>query len=289
MKIEWHRSVFKPIIFAGRRYIIKRDDLLQPIGGNKSRKLYHLSQQNLSSIDRIVSYGGAQSNAMWALSQFCKLKSINFDYYTRTVPHWLRQNPNGNLAAALDAGMTWHITQSGLPPKPIATGSLLIPQGLSMPEAELGIKKLANEISDYCEAEKIPDAAIVLPSGTGATALYLQQNLPHTVYTVPCIGDEKTLSQLFLQLLPNAKRYPVIINNQPFKAFRFGEPHAQLLAMYQTLLDTTGIEFELLYDAKTWLNLVNWQQDKPIIYLHNGGTSGNASMLARYRRLGLLD
>jgi 1-aminocyclopropane-1-carboxylate deaminase/D-cysteine desulfhydrase-like pyridoxal-dependent ACC family enzyme len=56
--------------------------------------------------------------------------------------------------------------------------------------------------------------------------------------------------------------------------------------MYQQLLAQTDIEFELLYDAKTWLVLQEWTCDKPILYLHNGGISGNASMLARYRRLG---
>ena len=289
MKFEWDKSVFETIQFSGREYTIKRDDLLRPIGGNKSRKLYYLSQQDLSSVSKIVSYGGAQSNAMLALSQFCQLKSIRFEYYTRPVPKWLKAKPIGNLAAALDHGMEWQITDSGLPTEPLDTNSLLIPQGISMPEAELGIKQLAEEINDYCIDNGITDAAIVLPSGTGATALYLQQHLKQTVYTVPCIGDKDTLTQLFTQLLPHAKWHPKILENQASRKFRFGEPHAKLLSIYQALLEQTSIEFELLYDAKTWLNLVDWSCDQPIIYLHNGGISGNASMLARYRRLGMLD
>lgn len=285
MQIEWDRSIFEPVRFAGRQYIIKRDDLLLPIGGNKARKLYHLSQQDLSTIDTIISWGGAQSNAMLALSQFCELQSIRFEYYTRPVPKWLKQKPLGNLAVALSCGMHWHIVESGHPPKSLPPASLLIPQGISMPEAESGIQKLAHEINDYCKAQGITDAAIVLASGTGATALYLQQHLKHTVYTVPCIGDTKTLTQLFNQQLPHAQRYPVILDDELTKKYRFGEPHPKLLSTYQKLLDETGIEFELLYDAKTWLTLNNWQCGIPIIYIHNGGISGNASMLARYRRL----
>jgi 1-aminocyclopropane-1-carboxylate deaminase/D-cysteine desulfhydrase-like pyridoxal-dependent ACC family enzyme len=287
MQIEWQRSTFESIVYAGRKYIIKRDDLLLPIGGNKARKLYHLSQQNLSKVKNIVSFGGAQSNAMLALSQFCKFHNIQFEYYTRAVPKWLKQKPLGNLANALDNGMQWHINQFGLPPESLGESKLLIPQGISMPEAELGIKKLAVEIEQYCSKTGLEDIAIVLPSGTGATALYLQQRLSHTVYTIPCIGNAETLTSLFKQLLPAAEKYPTIIDNTETESFRFGEPHVELLNIYQELLKSTGIEFELLYDAKAWLTLINWQCDKPIIYIHNGGTSGNISMLARYKRLGM--
>ena len=158
-----------------------------------------------------------------------------------------------------------------------------------MPEAEFGIKKLAKEIEQYCAEMNVKEMAVVLPSGTGATALYLQQHLTHTVYTIPCIGTSETLSALFKQLLPDAVRYPVIISEERSTTFRFGEPHSELLTMYQELKESTGIEFELLYDAKIWLTLKHWECDKPILYIHNGGTSGNASMLARYRRLGMLE
>ena len=287
MQIQWERSNFDSIVSAGRKYIIKRDDLLLPIGGNKARKLYHLSKQDLSKVSSIVSFGGAQSNAMLALSQFCKSQNIQFDYYTRAVPKWLKQKPLGNLANALDNGMQWYVNQSGLPPEDLDESKLLIPQGISMPEAELGIKKLAEEIQQYCSETGLEDIAVVLPSGTGATALYLQQHLIHTVYTIPCIGNAETLTALFNQLLPDAGRHPTILDEAETENFRFGEPHAELLAIYEQLLESTGIEFELLYDAKAWLTLLNWPCDKPIIYIHNGGTSGNASMLARYKRLGM--
>lgn len=286
MQIEWEKSVFNPIIFAGRTYIIKRDDLLRPIGGNKARKLFALSQQDLSTIKSITSFGGAQSNAMLALAHFCALKHIRFDYYTRSVPKWLKQKPLGNLAHALNQGMHWHINSTGLPPDTPDKSILCIPQGISMPEAELGIKKLALEIENYCVQEEISELAIVLPSGTGATALYLQQHIKHTVYTVPCIGNSNVLMQFFKQQLPDAKQYPTILP-EPSQVFRFGEPHIELLSIYKALLASTGIEFELLYDAKTWLSLIDWQSDKTILYIHNGGVSGNASMLARYQRLGL--
>jgi 1-aminocyclopropane-1-carboxylate deaminase/D-cysteine desulfhydrase-like pyridoxal-dependent ACC family enzyme len=89
--------------------------------------------------------------------------------------------------------------------------------------------------------------------------------------------------QLFKQLLPDAERYPTILDTQ--KRYHFGEPHSELLEIYQELLTATGVEFELMYDAKTWLTLKDHAFDAPVLYLHNGGISGNESMLARYRRL----
>ena len=285
--IDWQRSVIQTITVNGRDYFLKRDDLLEPISGNKARKLEGLLNQDLSDVQRLVSYGGAQSNAMLALAQLANLLNICFDYYTRPVPKWLKASPNGNLQEALSYGMRWHISETGQPPATIAQANdphtRLIPQGISMPEAAIGIKRLADEIQNFCDAQNIENLAVVLPSGTGATALYLQQYLSHTVYTVPCIGDRETLEQLFKQLEPKAKRYPEILDTQ--KRYHFGEPHPELLTMYQQLLEETGVEFELLYDAKTWLVLKEWACDKPILYLHNGGVSGNASMLARYRRL----
>ena len=276
--------------FNGHDYFLKRDDLLTPIAGNKARKLHGLLQTDLSPYQQIISYGGAQSNAMLALAQLCQLINVPFYYYSHPVPKWLKQNPLGNLREALNCGMQWHITDNGLPPDPESfesdcteSKSLLIPQGITTPEARIGLKLLAEEINDFCETQNIDSIAVVTPSGTGATALYLQQYLKHTVYTVPCIGDESTLTQLFKQLLPEAERYPTILDTS--KRYHFGEPHAELLEIYQDLLALTGVEFELMYDAKTWLVLKDQTFNTPVLYLHNGGISGNESMLARYRRL----
>ncbi len=285
MKIHWQHSTIDSFNFAGRDYLVKRDDLLTPLNGNKARKLYGLLDDlELSRYQRVISHGGAQSNAMLAIAQLCQLLQIEFHYYTRTPPKWLKQSPNGNLKEALACGMQWHINEFGQAPEVDESAeTLFIPQGIAMPEAELGIQKLAEEIQAYCEAESLDDIAIIQPSGTGTTALYLQQHLPYTVYTVPCIGDAATLTQLFKQLLPDAPRYPVILESN--KPYHFGQPYPELLETHLSVTEASGIEFELMYDAKTWFVLKDWECDLPILYIHNGGVSGNSSMLARYRRL----
>ena len=299
--INWQDSVIQTIRFNDQEYYLKRDDLLTPIAGNKARKLYGLLQTDLTQYQGVISHGGAQSNAMLAVAQLCQLLNLPFQYYTRPVPKWLKQNPLGNLRGALECGMQWEITRNGLPPAPDTkpstsnnndidtpqtSKSLYIPQGISMPEAQAGLKLLAVEIEEFCETHGIKQLSIITPSGTGATALFLQQYLSHTVYTVPCIGDRQTLDQLFKELLPEAPRYPVILDTE--KRYHFGEPHPELLHVYQELLASTGVEFELMYDAKTWLVLKKQMFGTPVLYIHNGGVSGNESMLARYRRLATL-
>lgn len=288
MKIHWQHSTIDRFHFAGREYLVKRDDLLTPLNGNKARKLYGLLEgYELASYHRVISHGGTQSNAMLALAQLCQLLDIEFHYYTRTPPKWLKQTPIGNLKAALDCGMQWHVNETGQPVRTDSSAdTLFVPQGIAMPEAELGIKKLAEEIETFCTEQGLQDIAVVQPSGTGTTALYLQQHLPYRVYTVPCIGNAETLTQLFKAILPDAKRYPVILESK--KPYHFGQPHIDLLDIHHDIADASGIEFELMYDAKTWRVIKDWQCDLPILYIHNGGVSGNSSMLARYRRLGYL-
>ena len=104
-------NVLTKVRFGGRVLYIKRDDqrAIQDtvIKGNKSRKLYHLSQTR--PFPHIVaSYGGAQSNSMLALAQLISTvsPSTQFYYFTKPLPKFLRDRPNGNLAVALQKGMT---------------------------------------------------------------------------------------------------------------------------------------------------------------------------------------
>ena len=64
-------NLFQKITFQNKSYIIMRDDLCHPIlSGNKARKLQYILDDNESlHIAKIVSFGGNQSNFMFALSQ----------------------------------------------------------------------------------------------------------------------------------------------------------------------------------------------------------------------------
>ena len=53
------------INFDGHEFYIKRDDLIsRDFSGNKARKFHYFLDHDLPQIDKIVSYGSNQSNAM---------------------------------------------------------------------------------------------------------------------------------------------------------------------------------------------------------------------------------
>ena len=136
-----------PIIkttFEKNSFFIKRDDLLsRDFSGNKARKFYYFLKNNFPNIDTLISYGSAQSNAMYSLSVLAKMKGWNFEYYVKNIPSYLKENPHGNYLNALKNKMI--IKDENLP-KTFSKSTLFIEEGGRQKEAEFGIKILAKEI-----------------------------------------------------------------------------------------------------------------------------------------------
>ncbi len=282
-------SIFKPsrvdgVIFGGEKYFIKRDDLLShDFSGNKARKFEYFLANPPKSIKSIISYGSNQSNAMYSLSVLAKKLGVEFIYVTHHVSEFLKQNPTGNYLAALENGMKLLLADN--PEQKclelVDEQNLYIKEGGAIKEARFGIKNLADEIKRWAKDKKYD---IFLPSGTGTTALYLQQHLDFNVFTTPCVGDESYLKQQFNEL--EKTKHPIILN--PPKKYHFGKIKKELYDIYKDLLNQTDIEFDLLYDSVGWLTLLSNKSvfKHPIIYIHQGGILGNASLLQRYKHKG---
>jgi len=110
------------VMIRDRFVYLKRDDQLRlpgsQISGNKARKMHSLNKLPDQDFPVcLVSYGGPQSNAMLALAAIVRFqneklglgpdhaKRKRFVYYTRKLPRFLRNQPNGNLFRALSLGM----------------------------------------------------------------------------------------------------------------------------------------------------------------------------------------
>ena len=197
------------ITFKGREYWLKRDDLINHyFNGNKARKFQYFLEQDLSEYKTVASYGGNQSNAMYSLSAFAKIKGLKFDYYVKPIPKWLKENPVGNFKAALEMGMNYielndyesffqNMSSKEKSFHEIGKDVLLIRQGGAEKEAEYGVKILADEINAFAEEKEINNLSVFVQSGTGTTAVFLQKHLKHKVYTTPNIGDSKYLQKQF--------------------------------------------------------------------------------------------
>lgn len=275
--------------FFGRTFFLKRDDLLHPcLNGNKARKFFALAHRFPPHVKTLISHGGTQSNAMFALSCLAQKQGAAFLYYVKNIPSYLRQYPNGNYLAALKNGMQVFETGVDYPrtiealKQDVNEDTLFIPQGGAGEIAERGVQKLAAEVENFAKAHHLKNPVVITSSGTGTTAFYLQKHCKLCeVYTVPCVGDKKYLLEQMsvlgevgeIFILDSAQRYT------------FGKPYAALYEMYKQLLDD-GVVFDLLYDVKTWLVLgenLKYFEDRDVIFIHSGGVQANASMLERYK------
>ncbi|WP_148623750.1 1-aminocyclopropane-1-carboxylate deaminase [Aliarcobacter cryaerophilus] len=283
--MKFTNSKTSEIFLNNQRYFLKRDDLLHSdFSGNKARKFYYFLKNDLKGIEKIISHGSNQSNAMYSLSVLCKLKNLKFDYYVSHLPDILKENPNGNYKEALKNGMNLIV---GEIPKTFKENELFISEGGAVKEASFGIEILANEIKTWAKEQKIEEKKlkIFLPSGTGTTALYLQHYLPFELFTCACVGDDEYLIKQFLDL--EEKNHPKILKKE--KKYHFGKLYKEFYLKHIELLKQTNIEFDLIYDSLGWIvfeefvkNLEN-KDDYIFLYIHQGGVLGNKTMIERYK------
>lgn len=279
-------SAVETFRFRGTIYYIKRDDTLDTcLSGNKYRKLYTLLQTPKTEYEQLISHGGVQSNAMVALACLCAQKGWEFHYYTKHCPPQQKVAPSGNLQRALALGMQLHECGKGydeqlfLLRETRSKQSIFIPQGGADPQAEAGVQRLAEEIEAFRLLQGWDRFYVATPSGTGTTAYYLARHLPEiTVLTTPLVGDEAYLKEQMLRLGAIPSNLRIL---ETSKRYRFAKPYSEFYEIWHELCDG-GVLFDLIYAPKLWhcLDAVSW--DAPVLYVHSGGTSGNATMLERY-------
>lgn len=287
--------------------------VLPGICGNKARKLASLAVADASEVpSEVVSHGGVQSNAMLALAQLCWHRDRRpFTYHTKPMPRWLRAKPTGNLAGALRLGMQLVEHKSAMAYEAacahIASAPGFVPQGAAWPGAEEGIKSLAHDICAWRSEMPSGDGwvgatdsvtrhlrrdvaaplaarplAVVIPSGTGTTALFVARHVPPDVrvFAVPCVGDadylrlqwarleeavEATTSaarrpNTALSAVPSARtRRPEIL--EPPSAVPFATPDVSLLAQWRHAA-ASGVLLDLVYGVPDWIDASNPQTPK---------------------------
>lgn len=81
------------------------------------------------------------------------------------------------------------------------------------------------------------------------------------------------------------KQKPQIFILKTPRKFHFAKPYKELLSIYQRALEQTGIEFSLLYDGVGLRTMLFYRDifTRKVLYIHQGGTRGNASLLERYK------
>lgn len=280
----------------GLDFFVKRDDLIDPrFSGNKFRKLYSLFKFNSNDYSKVISYGGAQSNAMLSIAYLAAMKGWEFVYYVKKIPKRLESSPSGNLRRALELNMKLRQLPHSIfyesiekIRRGISEDEIFIPQGGADPVAAEGVKVLADEIKEWMCCNSIESLSVATPSGTGTTALFLAKYLPESVdvVTTPVVGDEETLRLQWQKLHSEGESLPKILAS--LKKHPFAKPDIRFLEAWRSL-KRSGILFDLIYAPKMWLELEVFYEElkKPVLYIHSGGVSGNESQLQKYRFKGI--
>ncbi len=296
------QSPMQQVEFAGYQMLIKRDDLLSHhFSGNKARKLGYFLEHDFPDIQKIMGYGSVQANSLYSLAALAKIKNWQLDFFVHRIPEWLKNTPIGNYEGALMLGANIIEkkvdknsnldTEMRKIAKGLSSKTLFIPEGGRCEQAKYGIRRLANELIDYCQHNKITKPLFMLPSGTGTTALYLQtlfreSQLHYRVFTCACVGGDKYLQKQFSELSVDSENWPTILPTK--KKYHFSKLYPEFYHLWQQLKQQTQVEFDLLYDPLGWQTLLTFLKDKSstneVIYIHQGGLVGNQSMLLRYQR-----
>lgn len=289
-------SAVEPFMFRGRTFFVKRDDTIHPLfSGNKFRKLYAFLATPAARYSHVISYGGTQSNAMLSIAALCKQKGWRFDYHAKPVPGHIRSEPTGNLKQALQLGMNLHEVSHEAYRETVAgllerreEETLVIPQGGADKVAWEGMTVLAGEIRQWLAGTgRETNITVVTPSGTGTTAFFLAEALPGVrVVTTAVVGDAAYLREQMRRFGPIPPNLTILKSS---RKHHFGKPYPELLKLYRELRDN-GMEFDLIYGAKMWHDLIELPrvEGEVILYVHSGGLIGNETMLERYRYKGML-
>ena len=159
-----------------------------------------------------------------------------FIYYTKSIPRYLKKNPNGNLLRALSLGMELKTLPresysnlfgglhggSVMAPADLdipGERSLWMPQGGACELATWGSDLLAKEIVDFWSVSgKGMALAVCLPGGTCTTALLLHRSIRRlltmkeqeqqqrkndldiSVVVIPCVGDDEYAMRQMISL-----------------------------------------------------------------------------------------
>ncbi|MGI7474114.1 1-aminocyclopropane-1-carboxylate deaminase/D-cysteine desulfhydrase [Campylobacter coli] len=278
-------SPIEKIQFQGFEFYIKRDDLLGEINGNKARKLAFYLSQNYNQSQRFISYGGIQSNALVALSIFASKRNLTLIYACEKIPTYLRNNPCGNYKLALENNVYFIENNSDKDLKTFALSlcekdDVFIEQGVANLNAESGYIQLAKEIESQSKNLGL-DFDIFLPSGTGTSAAFLAKNSKFKVFTCACVGDECYLKTQILNLIKNYDFSNLEILKSD-KKYHFSKLYLEFYQLYKDLKQECQIEFDLLYDMLGLSIALKREWKNPLLYIHQGGISGNSSMLERY-------
>jgi 1-aminocyclopropane-1-carboxylate deaminase len=253
---------------------VKRDDLIHPIiSGNKWRKLREYIQfAQLKGIMRVISFGGAYSNHLYALAYATKILGIQSIGIIRGEE--LNPKSNPYLTKMQEWGMELHFMtraeyQRKLIPESInQINCITIAEGGFGKEAIAGIVALANEIQSLGSMDHL-----FCPIGTGATYLGISQSLPEVkIHGVLTLNNKEEIKANSAAL-----SIPIQELHDNYIFGKYAKQSFELEEFCTTFYQKHHIKIEPIYTGRMFYglyDLISKDYFKPgsqIMAIHTGG------------------
>lgn len=282
----------EPFIATGIEVFIKQDYLNHPtIQGNKLWKLLGpLDQFSQSEYKRIISFGGAYSNHLLALSQAAELLKIPLIAVIRgekppTPGHTLRTITANKLTTPvyLSRSEYYDIVRNGQYEGILEEyqDAMIIPEGGSAKGALEGLKVLSQELGKQM-ADRLPDQ-IWLAAGTGGTTAGLLQYLPPSVQvvSVPVLKHDHMRTEIASFLPEDAQHMLQRLRTVADAHWGgYAKVHTAGVQFMNEFFQNTRIPLDPIYNAKVvyaFHRAVSNGEIKPgqrVLLLHTGGLQG---------------
>lgn len=275
--------------------LVKRDDLLHPlVSGNKWRKLkYNLEMYSKDHYEGILSFGGAYSNHLYALSSACHLHKIPCTFYIRGEQP---QKAGFTLQAAQEFGtnILW-LNREEYRNRKNSTDFLqsefahyyFIPEGGSNPLGVFGLADLVAEVLN-------PVDYWVTALGTGGTLAGLARAIPpeSKALGISCLKGNGAEAGWVKELMGAAYRNNYTVLNG-YEHGGYAKVSAALVDFMNQIYRTHTLKLDPVYTAKTLLAVYHlmsegyFEKNSTILFIHTGGLQGLKGMEKKLKQMGL--
>ncbi len=269
---------------------IKREDQIHPwVSGNKWRKLkYNLDFALQNNIQKIITFGGAFSNHLYATAGACALLGIKSIGIIRgEIDH---QNPT--LKFCLEKNMTLiPVSRSAYREKEASKeiqdiiqkypDAMVIPEGGTNQLALKGVGEIWDELNQ--QLTKTPHY-ITLSAGTGGTTagLLSYNNYPTQIISFSALKSDHLEEEILSLTSYKNKEKLNMVNEYHFGGY--GKWTDELIQFISDFESMTGIPLDHVYNGKAVFGLLKMIEDDyfpqgtTIVHVHTGGLQGLAGL-----------
>ncbi len=286
-----HHSPVQPLVdpfpeAVPIRLFLKRDDCLHPlVSGNKWRKLkYNLLAARQQGFDRLLTFGGAYSNHLYATA--AAGRAFGFQTIGIVRGDELADRPRNHTLAFCEAqGMRLHFIRRADylrkdDPEFLTAfvnpfeACYVLPEGGTNALARQGTAELLPEL--IAQLGYAPDY-VGCPVGTGGTVAGLAQSAP-----------AETTVLGFLSLKAPDFALPIHVNCRLIRTYHFGgyaKTTPALLDFMRTFEHRTGVRIEQVYTGKMLYGLYDLARQSyfpagaTVVAVHTGGLQGRSRAL----------